>query len=142
MKYNISRQYHSKMAYGYIKNLQMTTNIKMTLNSHNTVDSCLHLQPLAILIDCWMNPLEDLEYFDYTDEIETLSEEVKNHIQCLDANANDDGTIPTERKIFNAINHIMFRKKGFLVNNGNFYASDNSYLHKVRTLYIFIQCII
>ena len=78
------------------------------------------MTPIAIWIDQWMNPLEDLEYFDYYGEFDRLAERVK---QGLSEDA-------SRKDIISSINRVMFQEEGYHVNN-NFYAHANSYLHNV-----------
>ena len=81
---------------------------------------CQTMEHISIWIDRWMNPVEDLEYFDYSNQFDLLAERARLKLPAA----------ATERDIISAIDRVMFKEDGYRVSQ-NFYSHTNSYLHKV-----------
>ena len=84
---------------------------------------CRTMEHISIWIDRWMNPVEDLEYFDYSHQFDSLADRARLKLP----------TAATERDIISAIDRVMFKEDGYRVSH-NFYSHTNSYLHKVSSM--------
>ena len=76
------------------------------------------MEPISIWLDRWMNPLEDLEYFDYSIEFDQLADRARRVLRGASSSWD----------IVRAIDGVMFKEDGYRVNE-HFYSHTNSYLH-------------
>ena len=67
-----------------------------------------------------MNPLDDLEYFDYSIEFDRLADRARRGL----------GNGASQWDTISAIDGVMFKEEGYKVND-SFYSLTNSYLHHV-----------
>ena len=116
---NISRKFYAPSVYSYFKLKQLRLSFESVFGE-DLFSFCRSMEPISIWLDRWMNPLEDLEYFDYSVEFDRLAARAR---RILRNGASQWDTI-------SAIDSVMFKEEGYRVND-HFYIHTNSYLHNV-----------
>ncbi|KAI6646433.1 F-box only protein 21-like [Oopsacas minuta] len=116
---NLSRKFYASSVYSYFKWKQLLFSLNFVFGEDSS-SFCNTMEHISIWLDRWMNPTEDLEYFDYSREFDSMADRAK--LQLTDG--------ASEWDIITAIDRVMFTEDGYRVND-NFYSHKNSYLHNV-----------